>query len=526
MNKNLLFVVKNWLQSLNYNLRDFEIWFSSHPDFPSLKSITDTINYFNIESITAEVDQQTLLSFTKPFLTLVNLDGYQQIVSADLYKTKDRIEIICGKNKTKTLSVNDFFDIWERIVIVVDENNKNGDSLNGWFKRYSNRLILAMLTICFIFYIFIVKQNFLYTVGFFISVLGVFTSIIILRKDYNISTEFTDKFCTALPNSNCENVMNSKGSKFYGVSLSEISIVYFIGITLFQLMSPEYYILSVLSLATIPMILFSIYYQWKIVKTWCPLCLGIVLCLFLWSVIGASIILTYPKVIVTTTGIFTLLISFGLVAYILFSLKPNLKRIGSYNDIKKELISFKRNYHLYMPFYVNSSKQIHDLKLDDEIILGNRINPLIVLTVVTNPLCESCIETHKTYEDILKSNPSVQLKLRFLVPFYDRKDPRVFISEQILNINQNQPDKTMECLSEWYKLPDIKKWVEKWGINYDFVHNQTLKIHNNWCIENNVDYTPALLVNDKVFPRVYDTSDIKYFIDYILKYEQYSKVKR
>ncbi len=526
MNKSLQFITKTWLESLNYDLKDFEIWFSSHPDFPLLKSITDTLDFFNIESITAEVDEQTLLSFDKPFLALIYLNGNQQIAMVELSENKEKIKITSNKNAIEILSINDFFKIWQRIVVVVDENRKKGLDININITKYIKKALLLLIVIGFSVYIYITKEPSLLTLGFLISLFGLFISTLLLKKDYNIKSNLTDKFCTALPNSSCESVINSKGSKFWGISLSEISFVYFSGIIFYQLISPDSFFLPLLSIITIPMIIFSLYYQWRVVKTWCPLCLMIVLCLGLWVTISCIFILPQSnRVNIINESVLLLLLSFGLTTFLLFYLKPSLKELGIFNDVKKELISFKRDYHLFMPFYVNMARKVTKLSVENEIILGNKIEPLITLTAITNPLCESCIETHKVYKNILEKYPQIQLRLRFLVPFNDRKDPRTFISEQMLNINQNQPDKIEECLSNWYKVPDVKVWIDKWNINNDFVHNQTLMSYNQWCLYNEMDYTPALAINDKVFPRIYDPRDIQYFIAYIIEYEQHIKQK-
>ncbi len=470
----------------------------------------------------AEVDFETFLTFPKPCLALVDVNGNQQIVIAELNNKKDKVTITSDQNKVETQPIDEFFGNWKRIVIIADENKDAKKGISQRFEKYQSQLLIGSLVFGLVFYIFMATHSVPYTLGFLGSIIGVFVSILILRKDYNINTGFTDKFCTALPNSNCENVMKSKGAKFFGVSLSDISFIYFVSILVIQLILPHSFILPIISLVTVPMIIFSIYYQWQIVKTWCPLCLMIVLCLGCWATMGTIIILT-QKLKADGITIFISFVVFALATVVFFSLKPNLKIIGVFNDIKKELLSFKRNYHLFMPFYVNNARQIEKQEFANEIILGNRQNPLITLTAITNPLCESCIETHKVYEELVNKYPQIQLKLRFLVPFNDRKDPRTFITEQMLNINQSQPNDIEACLSDWYENPNIKTWIDQWDINKDFIHNKTLMLHNHWCIYNELDYTPALVINNKVFPRIYDPKDVQYFIEYFLKYEEYTK---
>ncbi len=80
-------------------------------------------------------------------------------------------------------------------------------------------------------------------------------------------------------------------------------------------------------------------------------------------------------------------------------------------------------------------------------------------------------------------------------------------------------------MNEWYGDNNLNNWTQKWGITKDFNYNKILKTHKNWCYINNLDYTPALIINNKKFPTFYDMTDIQYFIEYIIKYEQYNLQK-
>ena len=39
---------------------------------------------------------------------------------------------------------------------------------------------------------------------------------------------------------------------------------------------------------------------------------------------------------------------------------------------------------------------------------------------------------------------------------------------------------------------------------------------NNWCINNNYNYTPAIFINGYEYPEQYDRENLVYFIDDIL----------
>jgi protein-disulfide isomerase len=69
-----------------------------------------------------------------------------------------------------------------------------------------------------------------------------------------------------------------------------------------------------------------------------------------------------------------------------------------------------------------------------QIVLGAK-NPLLKLTIITNPLCKSCIDAHKTYKELLHNyKDSVQLNFRFLILHADRTDNKTIISERLLQL--------------------------------------------------------------------------------------------
>jgi len=87
-------------------------------------------------------------------------------------------------------------------------------------------------------------------------------------------------------------ILNSKASKTFGISWSEVGFFYF-ATTLLFLLIPGFdflskaTVISVANLAAVPYVFFSIYYQWKVARQWCPLCLTVQVVLIaelLWGV--------------------------------------------------------------------------------------------------------------------------------------------------------------------------------------------------------------------------------------------------
>ena len=69
--------LKRELYSLNQN--DLKIQLLSNPDYPSVKSITDTLNYFDIENIAANIPKDAFVQLPNLFLAIIIKDNKTSI---------------------------------------------------------------------------------------------------------------------------------------------------------------------------------------------------------------------------------------------------------------------------------------------------------------------------------------------------------------------------------------------------------------------------------------------------------------
>lgn len=67
-------IANKYLKSANYNIENktFEFQLETHPDYPSIKSISDTFDYFGIENLIAKVPKEILHKLPKFFIALFN----------------------------------------------------------------------------------------------------------------------------------------------------------------------------------------------------------------------------------------------------------------------------------------------------------------------------------------------------------------------------------------------------------------------------------------------------------------------
>ena len=89
--------------------------------------------------------------------------------------------------------------------------------------------------------------------------------------------------------------------------------------------------------------------------------------------------------------------------------------ISTYFDLKsenKKLFKFKRNYNLFKNTLF-SERKVDNQNLQSDLFIGNK-SAKLVLTIVTNPLCSFCKDTHLVINDLIKKHSNhIRINLFF-----------------------------------------------------------------------------------------------------------------
>lgn len=354
------------------------------------------------------------------------------------------------------------------------------------------------------------------------AIAGVFISWMIVSKELGIENKLADQVCGK--EADCNAVINSKTARLLlGIDWSDAGIIYFSYLLMALVISSFtetsnglYTILSVLAACAIPVTLFSIYYQWRVIKKWCRLCL--ITAGLLW----VQFFVLLPETVSLTKGGFNnitlnpvLLTSFLLfittVAWL--RLKPLLKekkKLETENFAGKR---FKRNASVFMALLKKQRK----ININTEglgIVLGN---PEAANTIVKacNPYCGPCAKAHTVIEELLKTNDNVKVQIIFTADD-DEKDKKAPPVKHLMALNDKNDTQLMQqALDDWY-LADIKDYdafAEKYMLNGELeTQGKKLKAMKAWCNEVKIDFTPTFFINGYQLPKDYNIEEVKYFL--------------
>lgn len=503
-----------YLKLCNYKIdeKTFELQIETHPEYPSIKSISDTFDYFKVDNLAVKVPRESLEQLPKLFISLFRIEKYYELV---LTERKKNYVIITDKNLNRhKLSFNQFKENWEGTILAIEENII--DENNSIKYNLINLYILPFIAI------FLVNLSNYNEIGVVVynlfSLFGFILSYFIVKEALGIHNKTVSKVCESISKSNgCNGVINNKKSLFFNsISLSDASIVYFsINILSFLFVGFNQTILFSISLGSVPVVLFAIYYQGAVLKQWCILCLGV-------STVLIVQFLTLSLMFESFTFNISFLLKYLYVVFFVLLFWKIIKELWVKNLklslLEIDFLKFKRNKDLFTTM-LNKQKLINNnlINKDYKITFGSK-NPFIVIDAVTNPYCGYCSESFKVYYNLLTTNKNVQINFVFSVP-NDITSIEMQVAVTILNIYfSDGEEQALQALNDWY----IEREIDKWKKKYDLATNindeifSILKIQNDWLIENDITQTPATIIDGCFFPKLYNIEDLLLFIDDML----------
>lgn len=485
---------------------EFEDLFSSHPNYPSLFAITDTLTLLGVENLAIKIPKEQFVELPEIFLTLYK--GELVLLS----KNNDLITVLDEKGKKLKLTLDLFLGDWDQIVIAVEPNTEKKIEL----KKTSKWVLLGLPLL-----LLILLSSF--SNGYSISsilllglnVLGLVLSVLVLQEKFGIKTEIVSKLCNMNQETSCDSVIKSDQSQITSwLSFTDLPLLFFGSNFLSLLLSPilSVSIISGLSLLTIPFLIYSVWIQKFKIKKWCLLCLGISGVVLLQGVFFVFNPFSFNAF--TPSGFVSYLFSVTLLFSAWFLMKPVLE-----NEIKatrevKELKRFKRNFKVFSSL----TKEI-DSKNILEKLKGIEIGNFEASTNILFFLSPSCGHCHKAFADayeLYKKNPeSIYLKILFNVNPENEQNKYKIIVQNLLYINSVDSDKAKEALIDWHiNEIELDLWKEKWGIDiHDMMVNNEMYDQYNWCVENEFNYSPVKIINGKLFPNEYEIADLYYFMN-------------
>lgn len=498
-----------------------------HPDYPSLLSVTDSLKKWKVDSVGVKVSFDELCSLDCP--VLVHFKSVQTFTVIDINNAS--ITYLNEYNKERELSHEDFLKQWDGVVLFAGADEKSGEP-----EYYKNRrkeilqkihipiallagMVLIILTAITSFRVSGAQEVFPFLISM-VMLAGVVVSGLLLWYEIDNHNPVLQKICTANKHTNCSAVLQSGAARLWGViSWSEIGFGYFTGGFLTLLLSGfnvgVMEVVAWFNLLAAPYIFFSVFYQWRVAKQWCVLCLTVQSLLLTGFVISLAgeYYTSLPRNI-SMNMITLFVIAYGVPLFLWWRIKPLwLKaRDGKYS--KQELIRLKHDPHIFEALLAKQKNISMEEIQNMGISLGNP-QARHKLVKVCNPYCGPCAVAHPAIEDLLENNADIQARIIYTAydNEYDRTTPP---AKHLLAIYEKGDEKiTKQALDDWYLADnkDYEQFAKKYPMNGE-LNMQREKIHamRDWCDRVGIAFTPTIFVDGYQLPNLYSITDLKYFL--------------
>jgi len=245
---------------------------------------------------------------------------------------------------------------------------------------------------------------------------GSIIGVLLLWYELDQYNPVLQQICSAGKKVNCSAILQSKAAKIGGISWSTIGFSYFMGglllLLLWGITNPlMLFTLAWLNVFAIPYVFYSVYYQLRIAKQWCVLCLFVQGLLVLQLIVAtvARWHTLWPLNLITAPLLIQLVIIFSIPYMVVNILFPALLKAKERNRINNELQKLKHNLQIFDAL-IAKQKIITTPTESLGITIGNP-NAKHHLAKVCSPYCSPCSKAHLLIDELLENNPDIRLQI-------------------------------------------------------------------------------------------------------------------
>lgn len=258
----------------------------SHPYFPSLLAISDTLGKYDLSQVRVKIGKEKLDQVTLPCIVQVVGPGMDLFYTLIEFSGNKAVFFDENGKKTST-GREDFLNKWTGVTLLVERNEDSAEP--GIEERLKKKRLKTMLftVLSLSVAIWLVLglslgeiTSLSETAGYLLlKVAGLAVSLLLLWHEIDRNNTTIQKFCMGGANIDCNAVLDSYAFKFAGgaISLSSLAFSYFFGgflLLVSSSFSPSgLTFLGWLSMLSLPIVMGSFYYQAFKIKKWCRLCL-------------------------------------------------------------------------------------------------------------------------------------------------------------------------------------------------------------------------------------------------------------
>jgi protein-disulfide isomerase len=488
------------------------------PAYPSLHSLQSLFTQWQVESLVLEVDHEKLDELPQVFLchTYANGGEFRVVVQ----HSGDKVVWLDREGVRQQVQKSDFIQAWSGIVLLAENNPEGG--MTGyaaarrleWWGRYAVPLtLIGWVVFTLAAQVFTpgisLKAAVMALLLQTLNMIGLGIGIALLQYQVNDMHPAAKQLCgLGGQQQDCSKVLKSAASTIFGITWSEIGFSWFAGSSLFVLLAGATPLHALLCYAAVLFIPYSLYYQRRVAKQWCSICLLVLLLVTLQAVVYASFtgFAAYMQVTVIDGIRYAacLLLPFGLW----YAVKKMAAERVALQLAEQDYFRLKHNPAVFD--LLQAHEKTAEVNTASPVVL-NPDGDKAVITLVSSPNCTPCGEAHALVEKTARLHPQVRFNIVF-VTSTDEADSTHQPVKHLLAIAKHQGNEPfMKAMHYWYETAGKEYKVFDQAFPYQPSQNgveQRMEKMEQWVLQNNITATPTYFVNGKKLPDNYGIEDI------------------
>ncbi|MBD0259043.1 MAG: thioredoxin domain-containing protein [Cytophagales bacterium] len=495
-----------------------------HPDYPSLFSLSHALGQWQIENVALQLQPEQFTELTAPFIAHIHHEGEPGFALVQSIRN-GTVEWSCDPQKRHREPVDQFIGRWTGVALLAEatpgageekyRENRTREMLDGLRLPF----VMAVVAVCLLTGLYsgtAAGVSWPWYALLLLKCLGVTLGGLLLWQSIDKDNPVIARLCRPGKKINCNSVLDSPPAKLWGwLGWAEIGFLYFSGGLLALLLgsSPTgAVLLAAFNLLALPFTFYSVYYQARIVRQWCALCLGAVAILWLEFFAGLALWRAFWQHAFPWHEPAKLLVAFAVPAAGWALVKPVLLSARKTRRLEDELRRFKYNPDLLVPLLEQQPVMppAEDLQ---PIMLGNA-EAGQVITLVTNPYCPPCAKAHAEIEELLAGNPNLKCRIIFSGTNQEN-DRKGKAARYLLSLPGHEQAR---ALKEWFAADEkarAGRLNQPRSRAAEERARQVLDDHARWCEEAAITATPTIYLNQHRLPELYRLSDLAPILPYL-----------
>lgn len=513
-------IIIDYLRAMKLNVSHayIEKQLLSHPDYPSILSVSDTLEQLGLSVQVGRTEKEQLLNIPYPYLlhSKAHQSGFllinnEKVLSNHLEKLKIGEGVVLKAEHKEEVS-NPYY-----------EESLQKETLQKWSKY------IVLLSVGMLLLLSLLSNLSFENIIFLLTALaGLTLGYVLIAKDLGVKYAAVESFCGAGAANHCDKVLTSEYSKLFGtVSFSDAVLSYFAVQTIiagFVLPFSEattawWTVLGGLAALSIPVILFSLYYQWAKIQAWCRLCLLVVGVLtlqigfFSYAFLNGLFTPNSPGMVELGTTL-SLFAGIGSVVIWMKELVKS-KKSGLLHEVNANRTKYRSDVFTYL---LHKGKQVDSNTLLKDMVIGPKEGPIEILAII-NLHCQPCkiayeelLKLHYMYPNILKIKIRLLNSGRNTLKNYSASTYVIRYWENHIYNKDIESSLTKQFFKDWYRYNDKDLFINKYqltkinkSLSADIVYENTVY---EWITRSTIIKTPTFFLNGFMLPDNYSLKDI------------------